>query len=223
MRTVAILVLLASYIFFVECTHKDHEVKTGKIFLLEKNGRKIPLIPGRDFIKIIEFPKTRQSENWTCGANCVQNICAYYGEDYREMDLVRMLKTTHDGTSVQQIIDFFRKATFKVDVKEHMTIAELKEYIDKDIPVILMIQAWVDKTSDYQEWSDGHFVVCIGYTKDELVFSDPSLYTDGYIPENKLLERWHDLDIGDKKYYQLGIAIYGKNPDFDLEKIEEIK
>jgi hypothetical protein len=45
----------------------------------------------------------------------------------------------------------------------------------------------------------------------------------GYIPNDKLLERWHDVDVGEKKCYQLGIAIYGKKPNFDLEKIEEIK
>lgn len=121
------------------------------------------------------------------------------------------------------MIDFFVKAKFKVDVKEYMTIAELKGYIDRDIPVILMIQAWARNKNEYKGWSEGHYTVCIGYTKDELLFADPSLYDIGYIPNNKLLERWHDLDIGEKKYYQLGIAVYGKKPKFDLEKIEEIK
>jgi hypothetical protein len=104
-----------------------------------------------------------------------------------------------------------------------MTIEELKAYIDKDNPVILMIQAWVKNETEFKGWSNGHFSVCIGYTSDELLFADPSLYDIGYIPIDKLLERWHDLDVGDKKYYQLGIAVYGKKPKFDLERIEEIK
>lgn len=224
MNNLTILVFSMLLVLMIGCTHRGDEVKVEKIYIMEKNGRSIPLIEKRDIIKILEIPKTRQAENWTCGANAVQKICEYYGEDYREMDLVKMLKSTPDnGTDLQPIIDFFVKAKFKIDVKEHMTIAELKEYIDKDIPVILMIQAWIKNESEYKCWSNGHYTVCIGYTRDELLFADPSLYDIGYIPNNKLLERWHDLDVGEKKYYQLGIAVYGKKPKFDLEKIEEIK
>jgi hypothetical protein len=86
-----------------------------------------------------------------------------------------------------------------------------------------MIQAWVKDQSELKNWENGHYTVCIGYTRDELLFADPSLYDIGYIPNNKLLERWHDVDVGDKKYYQLGIAVYGKKSNFDLERIEEIK
>jgi ABC-type bacteriocin/lantibiotic exporter with double-glycine peptidase domain len=204
----------------IGCTQRGNDIKVEKIYIMEKNGRNIPLIEKRDIIKILDLPKTRQAENWTCAAK----ICEYYGEDYREMDLVKILKSTPtNGTDLQPIIDFFIKAKFKIDVKEHLSIAELKEYIDKDIPVILMIQAWIKNESEYKGWSNGHYTVCIGYTRDEILFADPSLYDIGYIPNNKLLERWHDLDVGDKKYYQLGIAVYGKKPKFDLEKIEEIK
>jgi ABC-type bacteriocin/lantibiotic exporter with double-glycine peptidase domain len=224
MSRLTIVVFSLSFALMISCTQRSDEIKVEKIYILEKNGRNIPLIENRDIIKIIDIPKTRQAENWSCGANVVQKICAYYGEDYREMDLVKMLKSTPDnGTDLQPIIDFFVKRKFKVEIKEHMTIAELKEYIDKDIPVILMIQAWAKNKHEYPGWSDGHYTVCIGYTRDELLFADPSLYDIGYIPNDKLLERWHDLDVGEKKYYRLGIAVYGKKPKFDLEKIEEIK
>jgi ABC-type bacteriocin/lantibiotic exporter with double-glycine peptidase domain len=224
MSNLTILIFSMSFILMIGCTQRGNDIKVEKIYIMEKNGRNIPLIEKRDIIKILDLPKTRQAENWTCAANAVQKICEYYGEDYREMDLVKILKSTPtNGTDLQPIIDFFIKAKFKIDVKEHLSIAELKEYIDKDIPVILMIQAWIKNESEYKGWSNGHYTVCIGYTRDEILFADPSLYDIGYIPNNKLLERWHDLDVGDKKYYQLGIAVYGKKPKFDLEKIEEIK
>jgi ABC-type bacteriocin/lantibiotic exporter with double-glycine peptidase domain len=224
MRLTAISILSMSLAIMTGCTQRSGHDRVEKIYIMEKDGRDIPLVENRDIIKILDLPKTRQAENWTCGANVVQKICEYYGEDYREMDLVKMLKSTpSNGTDLQPMIDFLVKANFKVDVREHMTIAEVKKYIDKDIPVILMIQAWVKNPSEYKGWSNGHYTVCIGYTKDELLFADPSLYDIGYIPNNKLLERWHDLDVGEKKYYQLGIAVYGKKPKFDLEKIEEIK
>jgi hypothetical protein len=104
-----------------------------------------------------------------------------------------------------------------------MTVPELKGFIDRDIPVILMLQAWVKDTAELSGWDNGHFSVCIGYTRDELLFADPSLYDIGFIPADRLEARWHDLDVGGRRYYQLGIAVYGKKPKFDLEKIEEIK
>ncbi|MEI7726197.1 MAG: C39 family peptidase [Bacteroidota bacterium] len=224
MNYLTVLFLTISLALMTGCLHNGDDIKVEKIYIIEKNGKSIPLIENRDIIKILDLPKTRQAANWTCGANAVQKICAYYGEDYREMDLVKTLKSTPDnGTDLQPMIDFFINAKFKIDVRERMTIADLKAYVDKGIPVILMIQGWVKNKSEYQGWSNGHYSVCIGYTKDELLFADPSLYDIGYIPNNKLLERWHDLDVGDKKYYQLGIAVYGKKPKFDLEKIEEIK
>jgi ABC-type bacteriocin/lantibiotic exporter with double-glycine peptidase domain len=224
MKKIILFVITLPLILLIGCTHRCDEIKVEKIYIMEKNGKSIPMIENRDIIKILDFPKTRQAENWTCGANAVQKICEYYGEDYREMDLVRKLKATpEDGTALQPIKDFFVEAKFKIDVREHMTIAELKRYIDRDIPVLLMIQAWIKHESDYSGWLNGHFIVCIGYTRDELLFSDPSLYGIGYIPNDKLLERWHDIDVGEKRYYQLGIAVYGKKPKFDLEKIEEIK
>jgi ABC-type bacteriocin/lantibiotic exporter with double-glycine peptidase domain len=224
MRKINLLFLSISFVLMIGCVHHGDDIKVEKIYIMEKNGRSFPLIENRDVIKILDLPKTRQAENWTCGANAVQKICEYYGEDYREMDLVKILKSTPDnGTDLQPIIDFFVKAKFKIDIKEHMTIAELKQYINKGIPVILMIQAWIKNKSEYQGWSNGHYTVCIGYTRDELLFADPSLYDIGYISNKNLLERWHDLDAGGKKYYQLGIAVYGKKPKFDLEKIEEIK
>jgi hypothetical protein len=224
MRKFILLILLMPLVLMSGCTQRGNEIKVEKIYIMEKNGKNIPMIENREIIKILDFPKTRQAANWTCGANAVQKICAYYGEDYREMDLVNVLKSTPDnGTDLQPIIDFFVTAKFKVVVKEHMTIDELKAYIDNDIPVMLMIQAWVRNQSGYMGWADGHYTVCIGYTLDELLFADPSLYDIGYISNNKLLERWHDLDVDGKKYDQLGIAVSGKKPKFDLEKIEEIK
>jgi hypothetical protein len=173
--------LLAAVTAGTGCKRQAGELKVEKIYLMEKNGRNIPLIEDRDIVTIMDLPKTRQAATWTCRANAIQKVCEYYGEDYREMDLVRWLGSTpENGTNLQPMVDFLKKANFRVDVKEHMT-------------------------------------------RDEFLFADPSLYDIGYIPFDKLTERWHDLDAGDRKYQQTGIAVYGKKPKFDLEKIEEIK
>ena len=139
------LVISLSFLLLVGCTHRNEEFNGEKIYLMEKDGKTIPLIENRDIIKILDLPKTRQAANWTCGANAVQKVCEYYGEDYREMDLVNMLNSTPDnGTDLQPIIDFFVDKKFKIDVKEHMTIDELKEYGIEVETLTFIEEAWRD-------------------------------------------------------------------------------
>jgi len=178
-----------------------------------------------EVLKMLEIPfQDRQGTNYTCGADSVQKVLVYYGEDYREMNLAEILKSDpENGTLVKNIVDFFHSKGFKAVVKEKMTIKDLIKHIDRNIPVIIMIQAWGDTGKDYsKDWDDGHYVVVMGYTKDKLIIADPALFTLGYIPKKELVKRWHDVD-GDKKTYQLGISVFGKKPKFDMDKIEKIK
>jgi uncharacterized protein len=177
---------------------------------------------------ILSFPNTRQSFDYSCGPGSVQAVMAYYGEDVRESVLIDLLKTDKDnGTLVKDITSFFNGKGFSTDVKEHMTTDDLKRYIDRKIPVIVLIQAWghqSDFMKHYKEtWDDGHFVVVIGYSDKNILFSDPAIFRTGYIPIPEFNDRWHDYDEGEKKTFHLGIAVYGKKPQFnhnDLERIE---
>ncbi|MGE5425128.1 MAG: C39 family peptidase [Syntrophothermus sp.] len=222
MRKLLVPLLFSSLVLF-SCSSNSNHNSNKTIYHLEKKGERIEMTQEENVFRVLEFPKTRQAANWTCGANAVQKVCAYYGDDYREMDLVKLLHSSPEyGTALQMIMDFFKKHHYKAELKEYMTIEDLKKYTDRGIPVILMIQAWAHHEADLKGWDNGHFTVCIGYTTDDLIFADPSLYGLGFIPKNKLMERWHDTDVDDKKYYQTGIAVYGKKPKFDLQKIEEI-
>ena len=176
--------------------------------------------------KLLDFPNTRQSFDYSCGPGAVQAVMAYYGEDFRESELITLLKTAKDeGTYIKDIVEFFHFQGFSTRVKHKMTTKELFRYIDKNIPVIVLIQAWgseKDFNNHYKDcWNDGHFVVVIGYTEKDVLISDPALFNIGYIPVSEFVDRWHDVD--EVKTYQLGIAVYGKNPKFEHEKSERIK
>jgi predicted double-glycine peptidase len=178
--------------------------------------------------KILDFPSTRQSYDYSCGPGAVQAVLAYYGEDYRESQLIDLLKTDKDtGTYVKDIVKFLDSLGYITDVKQNMTKEELFSYIDKNIPVIVLIQAWgkeADFLKHYKEtWTDGHFVVVIGYTEKDIVCSDPGLFKSGYIPIEEFIDRWHDYDEGETKTYRLGVAVYGKNPVFVQDGLERIK
>lgn len=51
--------------------------------------------------------------------------------------------------------------------------------------------------------------------------SDPSAYKNTYLNNNKLLQCWHDKE-GTKKYVKFGLAVYGKKPKFNSEKLQKI-
>ena len=176
--------------------------------------------------ELLDFPNTRQSLDYSCGPSAVQSVLAYYGEDFRESELIGLLKTAKDeGTYIKDIVEFLHYQGFSTKEKHNMTTDELFRYIDNNIPVIVLIQAWgseKDFKNHYRDcWNDGHFVVVIGYTKKDVLISDPALFKAGYIPVSEFVDRWHDVD--EVKTYQLGIAVYGKKPKFIQEELERIK
>jgi ABC-type bacteriocin/lantibiotic exporter with double-glycine peptidase domain len=182
-----------------------------------------------DDLVILDFPvQDRQGTKYTCGADCVQKIMEYYGEDFREMDLAYILKSDpEEGTYVRNIVEFFHHHGLKAVVKQGMTISELEGQINRNIPVIIMLQAW-GNTQDFEKeyrknWGNGHFVVVIGYNSDSILIADPALFNVGYIPKQELKSRWHDTDENEVKTYQLGISVYGKKPKFDKDKLERVK
>jgi ABC-type bacteriocin/lantibiotic exporter with double-glycine peptidase domain len=153
---------------------------------------------------------------------------AYYGEDFHESELIRILKTDeNEGTNLKEIVDFLNSQGLKTSLKQHMTINELRSYIDRNIPVIVLIQAWGEENDfarNYKDcWDDGHFVVVIGYTVKDIILSDPALFTRGYIPISEFTDRWHDYDEGNTRTYQLGLAVYGKTPKFEQNTLERIR
>jgi len=175
-----------------------------------------------EVIKMLNFPETRQATSWTCGDSAVQTVLEYYGIDDHEMDLAGFLGSTEtNGTSILKMIKFLNMNGLQTDCKEMMNVNDLIHYINKDIPIIMMIQAWGDKTDYTKEWGDGHYTVAIGYTKDKILFSEPSLYTTGYIGYRELMTRWHDEDEN-KRYVRFGCAVYGKSIKFNKEEITHI-
>ncbi len=181
-----------------------------------------------NFKKVLDFPNTRQAYDYSCGSGAVQAVMAYYGKDFGESELIDLLKTDRtNGTLVKDIKAVFNSEGLQVDAREHMTLKELFSYVDRKIPVIVLIQAWgreADFSSHYKDmWDDGHFVVVIGYTSKKIICSDPALFKKGYIPIPEFMDRWHDFDEGVTKTYQFGIAVYGAEPAYETKSLERIK
>jgi len=168
-------------------------------------------------MKILPFPRLRQAYDYDCGATVAEAVLIYYGLNIMEGILMRVAKTTKLGTPPKGIMKTIKKYGLKYKAGR-FTIEEVKRNIDKKIPVILLLQAWTDKKKVNWEknWSDGHYVVAIGYDKNKIYFEDPYSILRTYLTYNELEKRWHDKSKG-KKYFHFGIAVYGK-PSFNLKK-----
>ncbi|MBX9686235.1 MAG: C39 family peptidase [Candidatus Obscuribacterales bacterium] len=174
---------------------------------------------------LIPVPLCRQAKCYTCGVAALQSILAYNGQEIREDDLEKKLKSTYKmGTAYQRIADYAEKAGLKVEIHKNMTLAELKAALDKNIPVLILLQAWGTAGKDYrQEWEDGHYVVAVAYDEKNLFFMDPSTignYT--YIPQSEFIERWHDTDYKEK-LFNFGMYIWQDKTNYkpDIAKFME--
>ena len=171
-------------------------------------------------MKTITLPQLRQTYGYDCGAKALQTVLVYYGIEVREDHLIKSAGTSKNGTSIQGIIKVANKYGLKTDSRQ-MTINDIKGYIKQKIPVILVLQAWTEKkkVNWEKDWIDGHYVVAIGYTKDKILFEDPSSFERTYLKYDELQKRWHDVDTDGKKYVHHGIAIFGKKPKFNRDEV----
>lgn len=175
-------------------------------------------------------PDNRQATGFTCGAAAAQAVLGFYGIDRTEDELVDAMKTNEeDGTAPGNIVRILLGAGLSVYAGK-MTIALLKRILDRHIPVILNIQAWADDPAslpvDYSDrWDDGHYLVATGYEDGNILFSDSSILGNlGYIPENELDNRWHDIrEVGGIRTDHFGIAAFGKEPKFNRDRVQYIQ
>lgn len=172
---------------------------------------------------ILDFPALRQTFNYDCGAIVLEGVLAYYGVELREDHLIKQAGTTKSGTPIGGIIKVVKQCGLKCKSRK-MELTELKHYLDQKIPVILVLQAWTEKqkVNWKADWNDGHYVVAIGYDKTKIYFHDPSSFNHTYLTTEELVKRWHDVGSNGKKYINHGIAIFGKEPSYNLKTIQHM-
>lgn len=165
----------------------------------------------------IDFPSGRQTFDFDCGAKALQLVLAYYGSDIPEAKLIDELKCSTEGTASKNIIAVAEKHGFKVHAKCNFTLSKIKEYIDNNVPVIVLIQAWAKKPMTLEEWKldydDGHYAVVVDHYGSILVFEDPASFCKTWMTEREFLARWHDRDPASQAQLEhFGMAFLGKEP-----------
>lgn len=212
----------------------SHEVEEEGNEFYDYDVSSIQFDETKEESKLIPLPLYRQSHNFTCGVSCVSSVLRYAGYDFdtREDRLFLQLKATpENGTNYLNMADYLESVRLEdsldTPVIETEILCEdydsneeniqnllikLRTSLDNDSPVICAIQAWnEDGNYESKAEDDGHYVVLIGYQKDETnryiyYFMDPSTsgsYT--YLTEEEFILRWHDNVEGQSK--RIGILV----------------
>lgn len=168
----------------------------------------------------VPLPDATQQEDYSCGASALQSICKYYGvgpnEEWEFVNALGMDRRI--GSHPHQIVRLARGLGLRCNERCPMSIGQLRGELARRHPVMLMIQAWGEvgmgksrrPRTDYRNhWSDGHWVVAIGYDRNGIVFEDPSLeLVRGYLRNEELMVRWRDTGPRGKRMPQYGVAIW---------------
>ncbi|USN45005.1 MAG: peptidase C39 family protein [Candidatus Woesearchaeota archaeon] len=167
----------------------------------------------------LDFPQLRQTYEWDCGAKSLQAVLTYYGIEVREELVIEYAGTNAtDGTSIVGMLKTLKKFKLQYDAKS-MSLKELREYIDKKIPVIVLLQAWGPENADYaNDFHNGHWVVVVGYDATNVYFEDPYSFERTFLSNDDLEERWHSKEE-DKVMENFGIAVFGKEKAYNSRKI----
>ncbi len=162
-------------------------------------------------MRMLKFPLFRQTKSYDCGAITTQMVLAYFGINIRGDIIIKEVKTNKSGTKIENIIKVLKKYKLKYKAGQS-DIKNLKKFLKENKPIIIPLQAWTNKKEiNWQnDWSDGHYVVAIGYDKNKIYFADPSSIYKTYLTYTDLEKRWHDISVDGKKYIHFGIAVSGK-------------
>lgn len=165
------------------------------------------------YMKLLKLPQLKQIYEYDCGATVLQSVLGYFGIEVKPHKIRKHAGTNKNGTLIVGITTTLAKHGLQYTSKQ-MTIKEVINFLDQQIPVILLLQAWTKKKKiDWKnDWTDGHYVVAIGHDKKKMIFADPWSFTHTFLTFDELEQRWHDKDPRGKKHINWGIAVYGKDP-----------
>jgi ABC-type bacteriocin/lantibiotic exporter with double-glycine peptidase domain len=139
----------------------------------------------------MRVPHFRQELDYSCLAACVRMILAFYGKDYSESDLRKLLKTRMGGTSPARLMWQLPTLGFEALV-ETGSLRSLSEHVDSGQPCI--VHVW---TPPLPHWDKEaiHALVVIGMSEDSVLIHDPSLPTGPTtVPLSSFVNAWAATD-----------------------------
>ena len=158
-------------------------------------------------MKILEYPETRQTFNFDCGANALVSTLVFCGIEEREDRVAALARTTKAGTSTEGILRVMDYYGLPHAARERMQPVDLRNAVDEGHPTLVTLQAYRESNQPYRGlWQDGHWTVAIGYDEHRIFFEDPSAFHRTWLADEELRQRWHDVNHG-KRIFSWGCTV----------------
>lgn len=173
----------------------------------------------------LHLPKVNQTHDYDCGAAALRAVAEYWGvgpED--EGEFIKICSSDKNtGTKPTNIIKAAQELGLHAHAQKHMTIGNLKHFIDQGKPVICAAQAWGDK-EEYSELEKGHYLVAIGHDDQYIFFEDPSIRgykTRGHMTFDEFNKRWVDIDRKGGTLRHYGIILWADRKPEEQESVSQ--
>ena len=190
------------------CTAINADLKGAE--LVYTPDKMVLNLPSGKQVNLLNVPDVYHYYNYSSGHTALQAIFSYYqfptdASKYREDTFNE--PTDYDQNQFsppEKLVEAaYRKLSgetdpekqnvFDIQVKEELSIDELKSYIDRSVPIILLITK--KPTADI-----GAYVVAIGYDSEYFYFEDPyKMGSIGYLPKNEFEEVWKNYIKSQKR------------------------
>lgn len=129
-----------------------------------------------------------------CGPAVLKMILNYYGIEKTEQELAELAKTTKglgtDDKAIKRVLEDFG---LKVIIQNESSFEDIKQWLDKEVPVIV---DWFTRgRSDYAEGevADGHYSVVVGLDDTYIHLQDPEIGGLRKIGRNDFMKVWFDF------------------------------
>ncbi len=133
--------------------------------------------------KNLDVPAYRQYPSY-CGPASLQMVFAYYGVVATQREIGRLAKTTvSHGTSPSQMLTAAHHYGFRGRWKKHSTIADIRAYCEKGVPVIF----------NWFSVNEGHYSVVVGVTDLRVIFIDPENGKRRSLDHETFMRIWFDF------------------------------
>ncbi len=129
-----------------------------------------------------------------CGPASLKIVLDYYGIEKSEDELAKLCRLKKGlGIDDKGIKTVAEKLSFKIKIKNNSSFKDIKNWLKKDVPVIV---DWFTKgRNDYpeSETADGHYSVVMGLDDKFIYLQDPELGAMRKIERNDFMRVWFDF------------------------------
>ena len=143
-----------------------------------------------------------------CGNTSLRMVCHYHRVPATIRELAKLARTHELGTDHCGLVDAAAKKGATVFSKANGTLAELRFFLERDLPVLIGWWSMEPEDLHFDEtWTlpqrrahdCGHYSVVCGITPRSVVIADPQQGDDGVVgvvhrPTKEFLATWYDTD-----------------------------